>query len=73
MALTFLVKREIFREAFFLWIRPFAAALASAGTVAFSIFAEVSLFLLSTAAITDLTLVLIADLAAILRSLRTLL
>jgi hypothetical protein len=67
MALTFLVKREILREAFFLWIRPLDAALFKAGTAAFKAFWELSLFLDSTLVMTDLIFVLSADFAAILR------
>ena len=67
-AFTFLVSREILREAFFLCITPLEAALASAGITVFKAFTEFSLFLLSTLVITDLIFVLIADLAAILRS-----
>ena len=67
-ALTFLVRREILREAFFLWIRPLPAALSSAGITVFSAFIEFSLFLLSTFASTVLIFVLIADLALTLRT-----
>jgi len=65
--LTFLVKREILREAFFLWIKPLPVALSRAGITDFSAFIEFSLFLLSTFASTVLIFVLIADLAATLR------